>query len=187
MDILAQAFIGLLTGAFGAWIASFIALRKFTAEKWWEKKAELFIRLVDCLYRLKRANEYWYLVEESKRTGYDAGVEDLNDVQRTELQQSYEEDMRELKRISELSPLLLNEQCKIKINDYLDNQRLLVEAYNSDALTTSDAHEKSYDDSVHLFDSIIEEANKEIKPKKFIDIFISVKGWVGVILSQAKS
>ncbi|MGC8400473.1 hypothetical protein ACP3P6_04310 [Enterobacter mori] len=38
MSLILQLIIGLVSGAFGAWVTANFALRRFYSEKWWEKE-----------------------------------------------------------------------------------------------------------------------------------------------------
>lgn len=174
MEILGNALLGLITGGVGAIIAALISMRKFYSEKWWEKRAELFIELVNCLYELKKINYYWYCCELEKNFGYDSGHIRMDSDGENELQKKYMQESEKLKRIKDLSPLLLTDKCASKIDNYLNSEAGLGSQIEEGEMSTFDAHELNNTGIEKLFDDIIQEAKKVLKNDNLENLDVQV-------------
>lgn len=162
-----QALLGIVTGAIAAWITSSLALRKFTAEKLWEKQTELFIDLVNRIHRIHETESLWYQCNLQRESGVPLGIDVPTDAEEEDISKRYREDIKELKRIASLSPILLNNECKESILAYIEHRDNLVSAVYSESVSASYATESSYNKSKGLLNKIIDEATQKVSPKSY--------------------
>lgn len=162
-DVFSKILVGALSGLVVAFFTARYALNRFYQEKWWDKRLDFFVQLVDSLYALKKAEGYWFSRQRNSEIGYDEGWRSLSDADEALLQQSYDVEMESLRKIGDLSPLLLNKECQRLINSYLEKQASLISQFDNDEIETLDAHQASYEGTVTLFEEIIGEARRELK------------------------
>jgi len=51
-EIALTAFVAAIASTMGAFITVRLALGRFRSERWWERKAEAYSRIVDCVYQV---------------------------------------------------------------------------------------------------------------------------------------
>ncbi|MGP2481802.1 hypothetical protein ACTUSZ_02955 [Pantoea eucalypti] len=162
-DFISKVLVGSLSGLIIAYFTARYALDRFYREKWWDKRASLYVQLVESIYAIKKASIYWYEEEISKKSGFSERSFELDAEEIKILQAEHDKAVIDLMRISDLSPLLLNEQCKILIDNYLEQRTNLYNRFNYDAIEIDDAVSESLDNVVALLDSIMTEARKELR------------------------
>lgn len=101
-EIIKPIFISLLT----AIITVKLSLRKFRTEKWWEKKAETYARIVDALHHLKNYCE--------QKLNAEYGHSQLSPEKEHELSQQYKMAFCELAKAIDVGSFIIsNEAVKI--------------------------------------------------------------------------
>lgn len=162
-DFISKVLVGSLSGLIIAYFTARYALDRFYREKWWDKRASLYVQLVESIYAIKKASIYWYEEEISKRSGFSERSFELNAEEIKLLEAEHDKAVIDLMRISDLSPLLLNEKCKNLIESYLEQRSNLRNRFDYDAIEIDDAVSESLDNIVNLLDSIMTEARKELR------------------------
>ncbi|KRG87986.1 hypothetical protein ABB34_02475 [Stenotrophomonas daejeonensis] len=69
---------GLLLALFAAWIAVWLTRNKFRSERWWEKKAAAYERVIDAFHKAKRYDDEHLRAEELDIAFDDARKAQLN-------------------------------------------------------------------------------------------------------------
>lgn len=162
-DFISKVLVGSLSGLIIAYFTARYALDRFYREKWWDKRASLYVQLVESIYAIKKASIYWYEEEISKRSGFSERSFELNAEEIKVLEAEHDKAVIDLMRISDLSPLLLNEKCKKLIESYLEQRTNLRNRFDYEAIEIDDAVSESLDNIVTLLDSIMTEARKELR------------------------
>lgn len=162
-DFISKVLVGSLSGLIIAYFTARYALDRFYREKWWDKRASLYVQLVESIYAIKKASIYWYEEEISKRSGFSERSFELNGEEIKLLEAEHDKAVIDLMRISDLSPLLLNEKCKTLIESYLEQRTNLRNRFDYDAIEIDDAVSESLDNIIALLDSIMTEARKELR------------------------
>lgn len=165
-DILLKTFIGAISGLIVSFFTTKYTLNKFYHEKWWDKRMEFFKELTDTLYKIKKIEKRWY-DDQSELAPRKIDTNSVShDEEYTQMDIDYEAQIEALKRIHELSPLFLSDKCHILIGNYLSNQTHLLECYVRDEIDILKAHEDSYSDTEKLFEEIIQESIRLLKPHR---------------------
>ncbi len=162
-DFISKVLVGSLSGLIIAYFTARYALDRFYREKWWDKRASLYVQLVESIYAIKKASIHWYEEEISKKSGFSERSFEFNAEQIKALEAEHDKAVIDLMRISDLSPLLLNEKCKELIESYLEQRTNLQSQFDYDAIAIDDAVSESLDNIVALLDSIMIEARKELR------------------------
>lgn len=162
-DFISKVLVGSLSGLIIAYFTARYALDRFYREKWWDKRASLYVQLVESIYAIKKASIYWYEEEISKRSGFSERSFELNGEEIKLLEAEHDKAVIDLMRISDLSPLLLNEKCKTLIESYLEQRTNLRNRFDYDAIEIDDAVSESLGNIIALLDSIMMEARKELR------------------------
>lgn len=162
-DFISKVLVGSISGLVIAYFTARYALGRFYREKWWDKRASLYVQLVESIYSIKKASMYWYEEEISKRSGFSERSFDLDEEQIRVVEADHDKAIIDLMRISDLSPLLLNEQCKILIERYLEQRINLRNQFDYDAIDIDDAVRESLNNIISLLDSIMIEARRELR------------------------
>lgn len=163
-DLASKLLVGLITGLSVAYFTASYALSRFYKEKWWDKRANLYIQLVEAIYAIKKAALYWDGEQLSLRSGHSEHIVSLSKEEKDALTIEHDKATNELRKISDLSPLLLNDECKRLIDDYLEKQDNLLNQWNYDEIELDDATSKSLKSVDELLTSIITEAKRELRP-----------------------
>jgi len=77
MDIAINAAVALVTSVVTALIAVQLSLRRFYAERWWDRKVEAYTEIFEALYRLKNYSDLKYEDDLGARTLSDADAKRL--------------------------------------------------------------------------------------------------------------
>jgi hypothetical protein len=109
-----QAFVTILTGILIAgatsWITVQLSLRKFRSEKWWERKADAYTRILDALHKSKKFSD------EHLEAEYRA--KEVSEDRDKELRKLAKESREELLRAVDVGAFLLCGDAVEVLKDY---------------------------------------------------------------------
>ncbi|QDX98952.1 hypothetical protein EGD00_20725 [Pectobacterium carotovorum subsp. carotovorum] len=167
MNYIYQLCIAIVAGGFGAWVATFFALRRFYSEKWWEKRASAFIELTNSIYQIKVLQEYYSDLKEYER--YGSGAFPIF----TKLSGSKLEEMQSaacvanelIIKYSEVGPLLITENALGLLRKYLQEEKKVEHDVHYNGLDTDEAEEQLLVMIQELFKKILKESKKELRAK----------------------
>ncbi|MDE9575084.1 hypothetical protein L2106_16945 [Citrobacter portucalensis] len=165
MNYFWQLFLALASGAFGAWIATFFALRRFYSEKWWEKRAVAVIELTDSIYQIKILQEYYSELREYHREGpneYPDFVK-LDEAQIRELQLAASRARKLIIKFSHAGQLLIPESVSILLREYLKEERKVDHDVHFEGWDVEEAEEHLLSMSNTLFEKVLKISRKELK------------------------
>lgn len=108
-SILPSLIVGVCTAIFSVRLA----LRRFHAERWWERKAEAYSRIVEALYN---AVEYWSAQSDANMRG-----ERLSEQREKELVEGYEQAYRELKKATAVGAYIISDEV-VMVLDALEGR-----------------------------------------------------------------
>lgn len=162
-DLLSKAAIAIITGLVAAFFSARYALGRYYKEKWWDKRLDLYLQLVECVHLLKKSADYWNGRAQSSMSEYPTGFEIKSQKEEKKLSESFKKELETLKRIGDLSPLLLNEKCEQLITDFFEHEENLSQAWEYDAIELTDATNSRYEILKSMLNDIITEAKKELK------------------------
>lgn len=103
MGILGQFGLTILAAFLGAWIA----MKRFRVERWWEKKAEAYIDLVEALHEMSMV----------PAEHFNAGVRgrDLSDEQQSALWDSFKQSRRKVWKIADSADFIISSEVAAAI------------------------------------------------------------------------
>lgn len=142
---------GLIIAVFTSYFTVKLSIRRFYAEKWWEKKQEIYSRLIEALHYLKRY--FSEKLEDVRERGH------LNEEKEEKLKIEYSQASMELDKIKDLASLLLSQNAVSIIEKYEKDEK---EALQSNSF---------YDYLDHSLVAV-EECLKKIKIEAKIDLKI---------------
>jgi hypothetical protein len=97
--IMGLAFVGVVSGLF----TSFIARRDFVSDRWWERKADTYTRILDALVELERIHETY---------SDDAlHIRELNEAERTELERIWTPAWQEVDHAIRLGAFVISHEA----------------------------------------------------------------------------
>ncbi|MEQ4468528.1 hypothetical protein [Enterobacter asburiae] len=178
MSLFFQLIMGIVSGAFGAWIAANFALRRFYSEKWWEKRAAAFIELTDAVYQLKSSYYYYCELREVQNNGPDYSPDffKLNAEQQEEMNAGNFQASKLIKKYSQSGLLLLTPKSTQLLRDFLKEELRINADVNDNGMEYSEAEELLYGNANNLFDELIKESREVLKANdnNIIDIIRSL-------------
>ena len=110
--VLVAVFPALIGGVLSAYITARLSMRNFYSQKWWERKAEAYSRIVQSLARLQFAYEKWMADE--------LGETQLSHEYRDELNKQYREARRLLDEATSSGAFIISGKaasCLEKLKD----------------------------------------------------------------------
>ncbi len=110
-------FTAIVIGAISAWITAQLALRRFRAEKWWERKAEAYSRVIEALHNSK----VW--TEEHLKANFDNG--EIPEAKRKELGNRARAAYDELRKAMDVGAFLLCDEALSRLKQYEKETREL--------------------------------------------------------------
>lgn len=162
-DLISKVLVGSITGLIVAYFTASYALSRFYREKWWDKRANLYIQLVESIYSIKKAANYWHDEQLALHSGYSEYFEALSKDEVTSLTNEYTKANEELKKVADIAPLLLNDECKRLIESYFENDSNLLMRWKYDAIELEDASYERLESVENLLNSIIVVARQELR------------------------
>ena len=103
-------FTGIVTGAVSAWITAQLSLRKFRSERWWERGAEAYSKVIEALHNLKASAHHHLEAEDKGRK--------LSEERKTELRNSAEVAGDEILKAINVGSFLLSEEALSRLEKY---------------------------------------------------------------------
>lgn len=166
MNYLYQLAIGLLSGSFAAWLTTFLALRRFYNEKWWEKRATAFIEITDAIYHLKIEFEYYCDRREFDRAPNEfPQFIKLDEEGIEQMRSASSKAMSVVTKFSQVGPLLITEEVSKLLNDYLaELSKITNEVYFRD-WDGEEAENYQLEITSKLLKDLVEVSKKELKSK----------------------
>ncbi|HHE5221355.1 TPA: hypothetical protein ACPEW4_004013 [Citrobacter braakii] len=165
MNYVWQFLLALSSGAFGAWVATFFALKRFYSEKWWEKRAAAVIELTDSIYQLKVLQEYYSDLRLYQREG-PAEFPDfvvLDGAQVKELKLAASKAKSLITKYSHAGQLLIPESVSTLLRDYLTEERKVDHDVHYQGWDTEEAEEHLLSMTKTLFEKVLKISRKELK------------------------
>lgn len=165
MNYLWQLFLGLASGAFGAWIATIFALKRFYSEKWWEKRAVAVIELTDSIYQMKALQEYNSDLRLYRREGPDEYPDfvELDESQVRELQLAALKAKNLITKYSHAGQLLIPESVSTLLRAYIKEERKVDHEVHYQGWDTEEAEEHLLSMTKTLFKKVLKISRKELK------------------------
>lgn len=165
MSLILQLIIGLVSGAFGAWVTANFALRRFYSEKWWEKRASAFIELTDAVYQLKTSFYYYCELREVRHNGPDDSPDfvRLNAEQQEEMDAGNLQAYKIIKKYSQSGLLLLTPKATQLLQGFLKEESRINSDVNYRGMDYSDAEDLFFGNANNLFDELIKESREALK------------------------
>lgn len=165
MNYFFQLLIGLVSGSFGAWVATKFALSRFYNERWWEKRAQAFIEITDSIYQVKILQEYYSDLEEFQRHGPEEfpNFFKLNDEQIEEMEVSSKKSKDLIIKYSHAGQLLLTESATNLLRNYLKEEMKVDNEVNFKGWDIYEANEHLLKMTQELYANMLLVARKELK------------------------
>ncbi|HCM1951991.1 TPA: hypothetical protein N3A08_005081 [Salmonella enterica subsp. salamae serovar 9,46:z4,z24:z39:z42] len=155
---------GAITGLVVAFFTARYALARFYKEKWWEKKLTAFLEVTEYIYKIKRAEDYWFAQAESMQY-QDETFQALSKEEEEDLRSEYVKGMKELTRISHLSSFTLSKKTSQILGGYIVEHDKIYPSWWQDEIDSFEASERSQILINTLLESILVEAKRELKLK----------------------
>lgn len=112
-------FSTLASGVFIALVSSFVtvrlSLRKFRTEKWWERKADTYSKIIEALYQSKRFTD--------RHLGEAFGERTISEDHKSELLAAAHVASAEIERITNVGAFLLSEKAMARLAQYEKAQK----------------------------------------------------------------
>ncbi|ELX8344379.1 hypothetical protein [Enterobacter hormaechei] len=165
MNYLWQLLLALASGAFGAWIATVFALKRFYSEKWWEKRAVAVIELTDSIYQMKTLQEYYSDLRIYRREGPDEYPDfvELDEAQIRELQLAASKAKKLIIKYSHAGQLLIPESVSTLLRDFLKEERKVDHDVHFQGWDVEEAEEHLLSMSKKLFEKVLKISREELK------------------------
>lgn len=165
MNYLWQLLLALASGAFGAWIATVFALKRFYSEKWWEKRAVAVIELTDSIYQIKTLQEYYSDLRIYRREGPDEYPDfvELDEAQIRELQLAASKAKKLIIKYSHAGQLLIPESVSTLLRDFLKEERKVDHDVHFQGWDVEEAEEHLLSMSKKLFEKVLKISREELK------------------------
>lgn len=113
---------GLAIAFFTAIITVRLSLRRFHAEKWWEKKVEAYSRIVDTLHYVKNYCEQKYDAE------FDSNI--ISEEKENELRKQYKLAAKELAKATDIGSFIICDKAAEILNKYRQRPQLSWDEYS---------------------------------------------------------
>lgn len=153
---------GAVTGLIVAFFTAQYALSRFYKEKWWEKRLAAFLELIEHVYKIKRAEDYWLAEMYANRTEDDS-FRSLSDAEKEALRVEFDTGMKELTRISHLASFTLSKKADSLIAAYLKAHNAIYPSWWDDEIESDEATEKSHELISGLLPALLTEAERILK------------------------
>jgi len=116
LQIITTLFSSLLVAIITAFIAVKLSLKRFYTERWWEKKAETYSKIVEALHRYKKYDEEKLEIEmEYPR--------DDNEEREEYLSKQWKDSNAELEKAVDLGAFIVAAEVEAIIRDFLKRKK----------------------------------------------------------------
>jgi len=164
MNYFYQLLIGLVSGSFAAWLTTFLALKRFYNEKWWEKRASAFIEITDAVYQLKNEFEYYCDRREYGKAPNEFPNFELLDEERiAQMNSASFKAISVVKKFSQVGPLLITEEVSNLLIKYLNEMRKIDNDVYFRGLDEEEAESNQLDITTRLLADLVAVSKKELK------------------------
>ena len=120
MTILLEFLMTIMVATVSAWIAVQLSLRRFRTEKWWEKRAFAYERLIEAFHHSKAFSESHLKAAQQGR--------EISEERDKALRSKAMEAEQEIRKAMDLGGFLLGEEARVRLTKYISDSR-----YASDA------------------------------------------------------
>ncbi len=156
--------LSLFSGIIVAYLTMKFALSRFYREKWWEKRADSYIKLTDALYVYKSNHNKLYEHELIGSPTREHALKFM--LSYLQLDEIYNENKlirKEISKLSELGPLVLTGSLIIKLRAFIKEEQIINASVQKEEVSPQEAYDKLANLSSNLLDNIMIEAKKELK------------------------
>lgn len=115
-DYLTKVSIGFIIAIVSSIITTKIALNKFYSEKWWARKEQAYIEIIDALYDLIQFCEI-------KKEDYGDGT-NIHPDKMKEITQKYTEGYWKIKKSTDIGSFVISEEAKTVLKNLRDKPKL---------------------------------------------------------------
>lgn len=136
----------LVVAAFTSIVTVQLALRRFRAERWWERQADAYSRIVEALHVVMGS---WYARLQEERTGQALGAQP-----KQRLSDDYDRAARELEKATDIGAYIISERVVEALTRFQRRQRL--DPDNS-------ANIEIYEDEYRAYKKVLAEIKKLAK------------------------
>lgn len=165
MNYIYQFIVGLASGALVVWLATFLALRRFYSEKWWEKRASALIEITDAVYQLKLSQEYYDDLKEFRRCGPEGypSFTELNEKQLIDMSEASSKARKIIDKFSQVGPLLITEKVSKLLKDYVKAEAEADYDVHYRGWDTDEAEQHIFEMTKKLLVDLVAVSRKELK------------------------
>ena len=110
LDVAIVIFTGIVIAVVSSWITVQLSLRKFRSERWWERKAETYSRIIEALHNSKAFADT-YLEAESEGRELEKKDKEL-------LRQRSEAAHEEISKAMDIGAFLLSNKAQARLKQY---------------------------------------------------------------------
>jgi hypothetical protein len=114
-DILLGVLSAIFIAAVSSWITVQLSLRQFRTEKWWERKADAYAKVIETLYNSKEFSDHHL---EAFGNGREVPDEVDADV-RAKSKAAH----AEIRRIANVGAFLLSDQAMLRLNQFRNDEK----------------------------------------------------------------
>ncbi|WGE27669.1 hypothetical protein PHA77_09105 [Edwardsiella tarda] len=162
--ILKTLIPSVITGGLVAWVTAKFALNRFYNEKWWEKSQIAFVDTIENVYKIKRANDYFYQKFMSEQHD-DEMFESLSKEEEDNLHKESHFATQEITRIQCSAALILTTKSASLIETYLTESAKIRPLWWVDAIDTEEAWARECMLTNTLLTELIDDAKDTLKKK----------------------
>jgi hypothetical protein len=110
LNVALVIFTGIVVGAVSSWITAQLSLRKFRTERWWERKAEMYSRIIEALHNSKAFADTHLKAELKGR--------ELAEKDKELLRQRSEAAHEEISKAMDIGAFLLSNKAQTRLKQY---------------------------------------------------------------------
>lgn len=115
MEIITHLLSSILVAVITALVTVKLSLRKFYTERWWEKKAEAYTKIIEALHRYKKYDEKKLAIEmEYPRND--------NDELEKELSKQWAESNAEIEKAADLGAFIVSKEVESILTNFLNRK-----------------------------------------------------------------
>ena len=115
LDIVMNLLVGVTIAVVSAWVTVQLSIRRFRTEKWWEKKAEAYERVIDALHHAKVFSDAHICADMRGR--------ELSEGREKVLRAKSREAQLEVERVADVGSFLLGDEAQKRLRQYLKERR----------------------------------------------------------------
>jgi hypothetical protein len=103
IELVKLGIVGLIAGLF----ALYRAKQEFISQRWWERKADAYTRIIEALWKILDYNNQIYEEVTDHRV--------ISDERKKEILKQWQEGQREIKKITEIGAFLLSDETIVAL------------------------------------------------------------------------